>query len=69
MLDYTILLKDPKNFIKNTSVENIVEVVEEIINILKDKVEMKNIQLKTKFIGFNDSIFKELVAVDVKRIQ
>ena len=53
ILDYTILNKDETNFNKNISIFSAKDTVEEIIETLKDKVEMKNINLQTQFTGFD----------------
>ena len=37
ILDYTILNKDEINFVKNSCTSNIIDVVEEIIEIMRDK--------------------------------
>jgi len=41
ILDYTILNKEEKNFIKNCSVFNVKNAVEEIMEILYNKTLMK----------------------------
>jgi len=67
ILDYTILNKDDGNFTKNITVFNMKTAVEEITDTLADKVEMKDIEVKVKFFGFepNDQY---LVKSDQKRI-
>ena len=52
MLDYTILNKDDQNFIKNITVANIKVVLNELLEMMIDKVQMKNIHIQTKFVGF-----------------
>ena len=46
MLDYAVLNNNDKNFTKNISVSNIKSVVNEVIEIMYDKIEMKNIKVK-----------------------
>ena len=46
ILDYTILNKDGTNFTKNISLFNVREAVSEIIQILDDKVKMKDIVIE-----------------------
>ncbi len=38
---------------KNISIQNVQNLVDEIIEIMNDKAIMKNIEIKTKYIGFN----------------
>ena len=38
ILDYTMLNKDSKNFVKDIKVQNIKESIQEIIDILQDKI-------------------------------
>jgi signal transduction histidine kinase len=67
ILDYTLLNKEGRNFIKNMCVFNIHEAVVQIIQIQEDKAEFKNIKITTLFIGFElDSYF---VKTDLKRLQ
>ena len=46
MLDYSILNKEEKNFMKNINSFDIKEAIEEIIEILEDKIQMKSIQVE-----------------------
>ena len=50
ILDFTILTNDSNNFIKNNTVFDIREAVQEIYQILEDKIAMKGI-----IINFNYS--------------
>ena len=52
ILDYTLLNKNAKNFIKNMTVFDIKTCVNEIIEIQEDKINMKNISIKITFSGF-----------------
>ena len=45
ILDYTLLNKESKNFMKDKKVFNITEAVEEITDILEDKMSLKNIKV------------------------
>jgi len=45
MLDYTILNSNEANFTKNISVSNIKNVLNEVIEIMNDKVQMKAINI------------------------
>ena len=45
MLDYTILNKDEKNFTKNIGVANVKVVLNELLEMMNDKVQMKNISI------------------------
>lgn len=46
ILDYTILNKDCKNFIKNNKVFEINEAISEIIDIQIDKIQFKSIDIE-----------------------
>jgi len=65
VLDYTILNKDSKNFIKNSNNFNLKEAINEINHILEDKSVMKKVNIEIKFVGFDDLIVK----TDKKRLQ
>ena len=43
ILDYTMLNKDSKNFVKDIKIQNIKESIQEIIDILQDKISFKSI--------------------------
>jgi len=64
VLDYTILNKDSKNFIKNSNNFNLKEAINEINHILEDKSVMKKVNVEIKFVGFDDLIVK----TDKKRL-
>ena len=53
ILDYTVLCRDSKNFVKNMEVFNIKHAFEEILTLIEDKIKMKEINLTTKFVGFD----------------
>ena len=53
ILDYTLLNKDGKNFTKNFTIFNIKMAISEIVEILEDKVKLKNISVQTLFEGFD----------------
>ena len=67
ILDYTILNKNEQNFTKNIDVFNIKTAVNEIRETFEDKIEMKQIEVKTKFVGFKESD-KFLIKTDKKRL-
>ena len=45
ILDYTILNKQEKNFTKNMIVMDVREAINEIMEIMNDKIEMKAIEI------------------------
>ena len=47
MLDYTILSNDKKNFIQQKSDFSLNDSIDQIIEIMNDKIEMKSIKLST----------------------
>ena len=53
ILDYTLLNNKENKFTKNIAVFNIKNSIQDVIDTLIDKCGMKNIQVETKFIGFN----------------
>ena len=55
MLDYTILSEGTQNFTKNISVFNINDAVNEIIDIMADKVNMKELNVSVQMLGFKTS--------------
>ena len=65
ILDFTLLNKKDKNFVKDINTFCIKVAVAEIVNILEDKAAFKNITVRTIYTGF-DSYF---VKTDSKRLQ
>ena len=66
ILDYTMLNKNAKQFIKQMDVFNLRNAIHEIIEIQEDKIKMKHIAIQTIFRGFNSSDY--LVNTDQKRL-
>ena len=52
ILDYAVLRSKNQKFKKNIQIFNIKEVIEEVVDILKDKAIMKNIDIQLEFKGF-----------------
>ena len=52
ILDYTILNNDENNFTKNITIFNLEIAVDEIVDILNDKVKMKEIKIQVDLVGF-----------------
>ena len=52
ILDYTILNQDEQNFTKNITIFNLKTAVQEIIDTLNDKAEMKEINVSVEYKGF-----------------
>ena len=67
ILDYTMLNKNVNSFVKNISIFNIKDAVDEIVDTLADKAYLKNLDISVKMIGFSKSSEK-LVKSDQKRI-
>ena len=65
ILDYTLLSKEDRNFQKNCSVCDVKEAVNEIVQILEDKISMKQIKLITSYEGFESTL---KVKTDCKRL-
>jgi hypothetical protein len=49
ILDYTLLNKKDRNFVKDVNIFSIRVAVAEIVSILEDKANMKNIKVLTIF--------------------
>jgi len=65
ILDYTLLNEKEENFMANNTLFNIKTGIEEISEILEDKVKMKAIKVDVKY----DSFFNEhTVKTDLKRM-
>jgi len=54
ILDYTILNKDEKNFTKNITLFNVRTAVNEIVESLEDKIKLKDINVETRYVGFDN---------------
>ena len=67
ILDYTILNNSSDKFTKMMKVFDVRDCIEEILQIQEDKVQMKQISVKVKYLGFSEDIFN--VKTDKKRIQ
>ena len=64
MLDYSILNRENENFTKNFVKFDLKSALEEIVEMLQDKIEMKNIKIENSYKGFESS---EIVS-DMRRI-
>lgn len=76
ILDYSVITNKSENFTKNIDTFDIKESIDQIIAIMKDKAEKKNITIMTEYEGF-DSVQNEigdevaggcLVRTDEKRV-
>ena len=67
MLDYSILNKEEKNFMKSADTFDVRKAIGEIIEIQEDKILMKNLEVEQVYKGFENVDFK--VRTDQKRIQ
>ena len=64
ILDYTLLNKKDRNFVKDCSIFNIQTATMEILSILEDKAKMKSIKVRTVYEGFENNFIK----TDAKRL-
>ena len=55
ILDYTVLTNDSHNFIKNYTVFDIRDAIQEIFQILEDKATMKGIQISFNYSNLENS--------------
>lgn len=65
LLDYTILSNNVENFMKDSQFFDIGECINQIFEILEDKILLKMILVEIKLIGFSESNF---VYTDKKRM-
>ena len=65
ILDYTVLSKDAEKFCPNYTHENILKVLNEIREIMQDKVNMKAIQVSISFVGMSSD---DYIKTDLKRM-
>ena len=65
ILDYTLLNEKEENFMPNNTLFNIETCINEIIEIMEDKVKMKAININIKFYGF---LNQYIVKTDMKRM-
>ena len=63
--------KDKKNFVKQLSVFNVKDAVEEIFEIIEDKIKMKNLKVASTYFGFGaqTSKYDFYINSDQKRLQ
>lgn len=64
MLDYTILSNNVENFMKDNQYFDIVECINQIYEMLEDKINLKSINLEILIIGFSGS---NMIYTDKKR--
>lgn len=77
ILDYAVLNGKNQNFTKRIQIFDVRDSVDQIIELMKDKAQMKNITIKTEFFGFkahlvelrSGTCHKYLVKSDEKRLQ
>lgn len=67
ILDYTVLKGKKENFTKNIEIFDVKEAIDQVVNMLQDKAEMKQINIKTEFFGFEHQ--NNLIKTDEKRMQ
>lgn len=67
ILDFSVLNQNEKNFTKVFTIFDIKVAVREILDMLMDKIRMKNIEVKEIYHGFEAYFFK--VSTDQKRLQ
>ena len=67
ILDYTILNKDKQNFTKQMIEFDIREAINQILEIQEDQRTFKNINIITKYIGFEKYGYD--IKTDMKRLQ
>lgn len=68
MLDYTVLNQDDDKFTRTITVFDARDAINEIIEILEDKILMKNIKCDVEYVNFNNET-GFFVKTDQKRLQ
>ena len=66
MLDYTILSNTVDNFVKDNSTFDIAECINQIYDMLEDKIKLKKIKFEISIIGFDSG---NRIYTDKKRLQ
>ena len=66
ILDYSLLNKESKNFMKDNKTFDVTKAIQEITQILEDKTSLKNIKVEIQYRKFCD--FYD-VKTDRKRLQ
>lgn len=66
ILDYTVLTNDINNFIKNFTIFDIRDAIQEISQILEDKADMKGINISFDYVNLENEF---IIKTDVKRFQ
>lgn len=65
MLDYTILSNTVDNFVKDNSNFDIAECINQIYEMLEDKIKLKKIKFEISIIGFDGGNY---IYTDKKRL-
>jgi dihydroneopterin aldolase len=68
VLDYTMLYKNAKNFVKNMELFDVKEAVQDIVQILEDKMNLRDIGCKLTLHDFGDADHSTIVKSDQKRL-
>ena len=66
LLDYTILSNSVENFLKDNQRFDILECINQIYDMLEDKIKLKRIKFEISLVGFGN---KPLIYTDKKRLQ
>ena len=65
MLDYTVLTNSVENFIKDNSSFDIAECINQLYEMLEDKIKLKMIKIEVRIINFGDNNY---IYTDKKRL-
>ena len=65
LLDYTILSNNVDNFFKDNQKFDILECINQIYDILEDKIKLKNIKFEIRLVGFSN---RPIIYTDRKRL-
>ena len=69
ILDFTVLQETAHNFSKNDSVFDIREAIQQIIDTLEAKTQIKGITTRKRYLNFETRTHGFMVKTDMKRIQ
>ena len=64
ILDFSVIKKKNSNFTAKNTLFDVQEAINQILSIQEDKVDLKSIKVRTRFIGFDS---RHLVKTDKKR--
>jgi len=68
ILDFTLLHEDSEGFTKNHTVFNLRDAIDQIIETLEAKAQLKSLRVRKRFVGFENRAAGLMVNTDMKRL-